>query len=128
MPEGAVTWLLAARAFLARIPWQAWAGIGLLLAVWLYGNHRAEQGYQRGMVKYEASEAAHNVTKTSLTALEARLAAMVKDGQDREERLADALKNAGKASASLRGQADRVAREGRGIECRTSDAIMESGV
>lgn len=127
IPGATLAWAFVKGA-LGKVPWQAWAGIGLLLAVWLYGNHRAEQGYQRGMVKYEASEAAHNVTKASLTALEARLAAIVDDGLAREVRLADALKNAGKASASLRSQAERIAREGRGIECRTSDAIMESGV
>jgi uncharacterized protein HemX len=111
-----------------RIPWQVWAALAVIAAVWLYGQHRDAQGYQRGMERYEASEAAHNVTKASLTALEARLADMVKDGEDREARLAKALKSAGKESASLRSQADRIVREGRGIECRTSDAIMESGV
>lgn len=48
------TFLTAARAFLARIPWQAWLFLAVIVTAWLYGNHRYSQGYAASEAKHAA--------------------------------------------------------------------------
>lgn len=50
-----MTWALAAWSFLKRMPWQVWAVAGLLLAAWLWGNHRYSQGIHTERARWEAA-------------------------------------------------------------------------
>lgn len=51
------TALLAARSFLAKIPWQVWLLAAVLLTGWLWGNHRYDQGVDRERARWEAAAA-----------------------------------------------------------------------
>lgn len=42
---------------LKRVPWQAWLVLALLLAAWLYGNHRYGEGRADERAKWEAAQA-----------------------------------------------------------------------
>ena len=46
--------LTAARAFAAKLPWQIWAALGIILSAWLWGNHRYSQGVHDERAKWEA--------------------------------------------------------------------------
>jgi hypothetical protein len=49
-----MTYLLAFRGLLGRIPWQVWAILGLAVAVMIYGNHREAQGRYEGRAEMQA--------------------------------------------------------------------------
>lgn len=49
-----MTWILAARAFLSRVPWQIWLIAAALVSAWLWGNHRYSQGVHTERARWEA--------------------------------------------------------------------------
>lgn len=51
------TALLAARSFLAKVPWQAWAIAAVLATGWFYGNHRHSQGIADERARWVAMQA-----------------------------------------------------------------------
>lgn len=51
------TALLAARSFLAKIPWQIWLVLAVLISAWLWGNHRYVQGRDDLEAEYAAARA-----------------------------------------------------------------------
>lgn len=51
------TALSAAGGFLRRVPWPVYAIAGALLAAWLWGNHRFDQGYAKRDAEYAAAAA-----------------------------------------------------------------------
>jgi hypothetical protein len=48
-----MTYLLAVRGLLGRVPWQVWAILGLAVAVMFYGNHREAQGRYEGRAEMQ---------------------------------------------------------------------------
>lgn len=51
------TALLTARSFLAKIPWQVWLVLAVLVSAWVWGNHRFDQGYATRSDEYAAAAA-----------------------------------------------------------------------
>lgn len=48
------TFLAAARAFLAKVPWQLWAALAIVIVAWAWGNRRYSQGYAASEAKHAA--------------------------------------------------------------------------
>lgn len=71
-------WLLAARAFLKRVPWQVWAALGAalaLLAVWAWHNSQvseaATEGRKEGATAQRETDLIETIERTE-TANETR--------------------------------------------------------
>lgn len=75
------TALIAARSFLAKIPWQVWAVAAVLLSAWLWGNHRYEQGVDHERARWEAAaaKAQKRADKATVTAGEQRAADTIRN-------------------------------------------------
>lgn len=71
---------LAARAFAAKVPWQVWAAVGILLAAWIWGNHRYSAGVHVERARWEAAAAAAKARadKATVKAADKRAADTVK--------------------------------------------------
>lgn len=100
------TALLSARAFLAKVPWQLWAAMAVLLTAWLWGNHRYSQGYA-------ASEAKHAAIAAQAVAQARKADAAAQTTVDAGNALTgaenDAARNAGDASGDvLKGSMDNL--------------------
>lgn len=117
-----MTWLLAARAFLKRIPWQVWAGIALIAAVLFYGSHREAQGYADAEAvwkpRVQAEKDAHAATKRAYREAQeeaARIQAEVIAAEiERQEGItANVRKDYQQRLAALRARADRLRAEAR---------------
>jgi hypothetical protein len=65
------------------------------------------------------SEANHAVTVASLNSLSEQMEAMVRDGELRKERLADAMQQAQDDADELRREADAIRAEAPGSDCMT---------
>lgn len=116
---------LTAWGFLKGVPWQVYVIAGLLLAVWLWGNHRYEQGEQSREPELQAAEARHALTRQSLTLLESRLAGMIDAGKVTRQNVEEAVSEAKERSDDLRSQADAV-RAQTGSDCVTPDAVRNA--
>lgn len=66
--------LTTVRGFLAKIPWQVWLVLAVLLSAWLWGNHRYDQGVDRERGRWEAAaaEAKARANASTITAAERR--------------------------------------------------------
>lgn len=66
--------LTTARGFLAKIPWQVWLVLAVLLSAWLWGNHRYDQGVDRERGRWEAAaaKAKARANASTITAAERR--------------------------------------------------------
>lgn len=75
------TALLAARSFLAKIPWPVWAIAAVLLTGWLYGNHRYSEGVADERAKWEAAaaKARAKAESANATAAETRIQDIVRN-------------------------------------------------
>lgn len=73
-----------------------------------------------------AERATHAVTRRSLDVLQAELEQLVKDGQLRAERLAEARQEARKETEALREQAERIRAEAGGDPCVTPEAVRKA--
>lgn len=74
-----------------------------------------------------AERANHAVTRASLATLERELAKMVRDGELRASRLAEARQEQERRSGALREQAARIRAETGVDACVTSDAVRNAG-
>lgn len=117
-----MTWLLAARAFLKRIPWQVWCGIAVVAAVLFYGSHREAQGYAEAegiwKPRVQAERDAHAATKRAYREAQeeaARIQAEVIAAEiARQEGItANVRKDYQQRLAALRARADRLRAEAR---------------
>lgn len=88
-----VSALLAARAFLAKLPWQLWVVLAVLLTAWLWGNHRYSQGYAASEAKH--AETARKAVTKARTADEAARGTV-----DAEKRSADATEARAREAAA----------------------------
>ena len=53
-----MTWAVTAWQFAKRVPWQVYAAVALVLAVWIYGNNRYDAGRESVLAELRAKEAA----------------------------------------------------------------------
>ena len=120
-----MTYLLAIRGLLARIPWQAWAIIGLL-AVWAWERDRHADNREAEVRAEE--QAAHNVTKASLEALAGDLARLVQEGEERTQRLSEAKERAERDAVSLKKDIARLKRADTSDPCVTPREVLEAGL
>jgi hypothetical protein len=120
-----MTYLLAARAFLKRIPYQIWIAIAVL-AVWYWERDRHADAREAEVRAEE--QAAHNVTKASLEALAGDLARMVQEGEERALRVSEAKERATREAASLRRDLARVKRADTSDPCVTPREVLEAGL
>ena len=82
--------------------------IALALVMWRADSISKQRDAYRDNLT--AEETRHAVTRTSLASLELRLAAMVRDGELRQERLDKAMKAVEADTAPLRQRADELER------------------
>jgi hypothetical protein len=120
-----MTYLLAIRGLLARVPWQAWVIIGLL-AVWAWERDRHADAREAEVRAEE--QAAHNVTKASLEALAGDLARMVHEGEERALRVSQAKERASREALSLRQDIARLKRADTSDPCVTPREVLEAGL
>lgn len=72
--------LLAVRKFLAAIPWQIYAAVILVLALWWYGAARYDAGYDKAAAEWKAKvEAAELEAKHAAAIAEKKHAAQMDD-------------------------------------------------
>lgn len=95
--------------------------IALGIAMWRADAISADRDDLRD--KLAVSEAQHAVTRASLATLERELAEMVRDGELRAERLAEAMDEQDERTAALKEQAERIAAEGSTDPCVTPEAV-----
>jgi hypothetical protein len=86
------TALLAARSFLAKIPWQVWLVLAVLIAAWFWGNHQLERGKALTEAKYAAAraQAVAKARKADGVAVDTAAAgkASIEEGNDRAQEAA----------------------------------------
>lgn len=98
--------------------------IALSLVVWRADAISRDREDQRNLVAQE--KAFHNVTKQSLATLEDELASMVRDGQLRADRLAQARREQEVKTEALREEAARIRAEGVEDACVTPAIVRNS--
>jgi hypothetical protein len=81
-----VSWFLTTRAFLAKVPWQAYAIAGALLLAFLWGNHRYSQGYAASEAKHAAiaAQAVTDARKADAAGMETAQAGKALSGAEIE--------------------------------------------
>ena len=116
-------------ALLLRRP-TTWAIAVLLLALGIAVWRIDAISDQRETLRTDlaAERAGHAVTRASLAALQRELEQMVRDGELRAQRLAEARAEATEASEALRQQAARIRAQAGGDPCVTPDAVREAGL
>ena len=79
--------LLSARAFLARVPWQLWAALAIVVACGLWGNHRYSQGYAASEAKHAAiaAQAVADARKADAAGMETAQAGKTLSGAEIEK-------------------------------------------
>jgi type VI protein secretion system component VasK len=77
-----VTFLLWVWSFLKRVPWQAWAVVALVAAVWWYGHSRYNAGWEAHQRAQEAAEAK----------ADAKAATVAKRAQERAQKAGKAIR------------------------------------
>ena len=115
------TALLAARSFLAKIPWPVWALAAVLLTGWLYGNARYSEGRSDERAKWEAAaaKARARAEEANATAAESRIQDIVRN-IDMERARNDAIDKAIPAGTSAAPDAAN-----RALACRR---LREAGI
>ena len=118
-------WLLKIGGWLKAVPWQVYA-ILAILALWYWERDRHADAREAEVRAEE--QAAHAVTKASLEALAADLAGMVREGEERAQRLQNASKRAEREASTLRRDIDRLRGATVGDQCATPREVLEAGV
>lgn len=96
-----MTWALTAWQFAKRVPWQAYAIVALVLAVWIYGNNRYAAGRESVLEELRAKEA--EAKEQAWEAIEQegiKGAERAKAFEAQQETLRDAIKEAEAAETS----------------------------
>ncbi len=121
----ALSWFGIAKDIVRRIPWQVYAGLALL-AVWYWERDRHADAREAEVRAEE--QAAHAVTKASLEALAKDLAVMVREGEQRTERLAAAKERAERDAKALRRSIDRLRGADTSNPCVTPREVLDAGL
>jgi cell division protein FtsB len=97
----------------------------VLLGIQTWRLSSAQDALEDKRNELAASEAQHAVTRASLATLEGELAKMVRDGELRAQRLAEARSEAKEASDALRGRAEALRAQAGSVgdPCVTPDAV-----
>lgn len=96
-----MTWALTAWQLAKRVPWQAYAIVALVLAVWIYGSNRYDAGRESVLAELRAKEAeAKEQAWESITTEGAKGAERAKAFEAEQETLRDAIKEAEAAETS----------------------------
>jgi hypothetical protein len=98
--------------------------IALSLVIWRADAISEDREHQRNLAAQE--RAFHEVTKRSLATLEEELASMVRDGQLRADRLAQAQQEQEQQTEALREEAERIRAEGVEDACVTPEIVRRS--
>jgi hypothetical protein len=104
-------------------------GIALALGIVMWRADAISEDREALRNTLATERAQHAVTRQSLMILEGELAKMVRDGELRASRLAEARQEQQERTEALRGQAERIRAEGaaEGDPCATPDAVRNAG-
>ena len=114
-----------ARTFLSRVPWFVWVAIAVVgLWAWDRDNHADNRETE---VRAE-EQAAHAVTRASLETLQADMARLVQEGEERAQRVSEAKEKAERDAASLKRDIARLKRADTSDPCVTPREVLEAGL
>jgi hypothetical protein len=121
--------MIAAGKFAAAIGVKGFIALGLAVALgvvmWRADSISNDREALRNTLATERAQ--HAVTRGSLDTLQRELEQMVRDGELRASRLAEAREEQAERTAGLRAQAARIEAEGASDPCVTPDAVRNAG-
>lgn len=121
---------LAAGKIASAIGWRGFVAIGLVIALGVQtlrlSNAHGDLEDKRNELATEMAQ--HAVTRLSLGTLQRELEKMVRDGEMRASRLAEARQDAKERTVALLSQADAIRAAGASEDpCATPDAVRNAG-
>jgi hypothetical protein len=118
-------WALKISGAQSRVPSWVWIALAVCL-IWYWERDRHADAREAEVRAEE--QAAHAVTKASLEALATDLARLVREGEERAQRVSQAKERASREALSLKQDIARLKRADTSDPCRTPREVLEAGL